>query len=218
MAEFEKIPTETEPSPEQLPEKFEAVIVVGEFWRDNPNKQKLGTWEPVLNIESKMSALAAAEMVKAGLADKIIISAGATAGPEQPSEAGAMLEFMVKNCPEIVGKTVILENESIDTAENAENVLPILEKYNLHNVALMAMGSHLPRTKKLFEAYGISAKAFPSEEFLVKRSPHYERFVQKYLHSPRMLSRLTREAILRSLLVVDTKGKMLQKLTKTIRG
>jgi len=209
--------TEEELSRETLPEKVEAVIVLGKNWRAYPPKNASEEWQLHLSIESKMSALAAGEMFKEGLTDKIIFSGGRTAGKDRSSEAKAMWDYLKKKYPDIPDKIIALEEESLDTAGNAEEVLKILQQYNIQDVALMTAGFHLPRAKKLFKEFGIETQGVPSEELLKKRSKHYERFVEKYLESGQVKTKGIKEMILRTLLFIDAKGKLPRLLTKKFR-
>ncbi|MBU2564600.1 YdcF family protein [Patescibacteria group bacterium] len=204
---------EQETFKEILPEKFEALVVLGKNWREYPPKKANKDWPLRLSIESKMSALAAGEMFKAGLTDKIIFSTGKTAGKYWPSEAEIMSDYLKKNYS-IPDDAIILEKESIDTVENAEMVAEIIEKHNIKNIALMTSHYHLKRSVGLFNDYGMEVHSFPSEEMIKKRSSHYEKFVENYLKSGRVKKEKIKEAVLRSLLVIDSKGKIPRIITK----
>lgn len=205
---------EQKASKEVLPEKFEALVVLGEGWRERPPKKADKDWPLRLSIESKMSALAAGEMFKAGLTDKIIFSTGKTAGKRWPSEAKIMSDYLKKNYSIIPDDAIVLEKESIDTVENAEMVAEIIQKHKIKNIALMAPRYHLKRSVNIFKNYGMEIHSFPPEEMIKKRSPHYEKFVENYLKSGRVRKKKIKEAALRSLLVIDAKGKIPRIITK----
>ena len=210
-------PAEHEP-PKEVPDHFDALVVLGKNWREYPPDEKPEGFDLQLSIESKMSSLAAGEMFKQGLVDKLIFSGGKTAGAEYPSEGEAMIEYLKEKYPDIPEGSIIAENASIDTSENAEQVAEILAKDpTLQKIALMTVGFHLQRAEKLFKEFGIETTPFPSEEELKKRSPHYERFVDAYLKSGHVKTEEIKEIILRSLLYIDAKGKIPGLLTKKIR-
>ena len=216
---------ESEPSKEGLPEKFDALVVLGRIWRPPENATK-GRGIHV-SLEGKMRTLAAGEMWRAGLTDKIIFSGGKTGGKEWPSEAEATAEYLKKKFPEIPEEAIIMEKESFDTPENAENVKKILETYGINKIALETSGFHLKRSVKLFEDQGLNVTGFPAEEFLQKRGSkarrgtgmpaNYEKFVEKFLSSKRQKWENIKEAILRNLLIIDAKGKIPKILTSQIR-
>lgn len=216
---------ESEPSKEGLPEKFDALVVLGRIWRP-PEGATIERGIHV-SLEGKMRTLAAGEMYRAGLTDKIIFSGGKTGGKEWPSEAESMAEYLKKKFPEIPNEAIIMESESFDTPENAEKVKAILEKYGINKIALETSGFHLKRSVKLFENQGLKVAGFPAEEFLEKRtsgvrsqksSPaNYEKFVEKFLGSKRQKWENIKEAILRNLLIIDSKGRIPRILTSKIR-
>ncbi|HEY5220831.1 MAG TPA: YdcF family protein [Candidatus Paceibacterota bacterium] len=213
-----EISIENEPTKE-VPDYFDALIVLGKNWRKYPPKKESEEFQLQLSLESKMSSLAAGEMFKQGLVNKIIFSGGATAGAEYPTEAEAMIEYLKEKYPEIPEGSIMAENASIDTPGNAEQIAEILANDPaLQKIALMTVGFHMPRAEKLFEEFGIETTPFPSEEELKKRSPQYERFVKEYLKSGQVKKEVIKEAILRSLLYVDRRGELLRRLiTKKVR-
>jgi len=216
---------ETEPSKEGLLEKFDALVVLGRIWR--PSKDTAKERGIHVSLEGKMRTLAAGEMWRAGLTDKIIFSGGKTGGKEWPSEAESMAEYLKKKFPEIPEEAIIMEKESFDTPENAEKVKRILETYGINKIALETSGFHLKRSVKLFEDQGLNVTGFPAEELLEKRisgvraqkasSANYEKFVKKFLGSKRQKWENIKEAILRNLLIIDAKGKIPRILTSQIR-
>ena len=203
---------------EKPPDQFQAVIVLGKNWRRYPPKGAPEDWRLHLSIESKMSALAAGEMHRSGCADTIIFSTGRTAGTRWPSEARAMKNFLMQRYAGIADDAVILEEDSIDTIGNAEEVLKILETLGTEKVALLTVGFHLERSKNIFEKMGIAVVGFSSEEFLCKRSRHYEAFVARFLGSARVKVETVKETILGGILMVDPRGKGLREVTTRLRG
>ena len=203
---------------EGLPEKFQAVVVLGKNWRERPPKNTQGKWKLHLSIESKMSAIAAGEMYTSGLATKILFSGGRTVGADWPSEAGAMQEFLKKKYPDIPDDDIMLEEEAIDTIDSAERVDRILQEHGFQDIALLTVGFHISRSEKIFQDRGIAVHGLPSEEMLKKRSLHYEQFVGNFLASKRVRMEQWKEKILRGLLVIDTKGKIPRMVTQRIRG
>jgi uncharacterized SAM-binding protein YcdF (DUF218 family) len=163
---------------------YDAVIALGKNWRLPI------TGEPRidLSLESKMTALAAAKLYKDGKVEKIIFSTGKTAGKDKfgndyPPEADEMYKYMRRfySEEEIPSEAVILQNSSFDTAGDAEESGKILKRHGINRPALLTIGTHLPRAKRLFSNYGIKiAGSFSSQEVLKGRNPHLDKFLHDY--------------------------------------
>lgn len=207
-------------SKENLLEKIDALIVLGNIWKPSADTKKERGHH--LSIESKMRTLAAGEMFRVGLIKKIIFSGGKTAGKKWSSEAESMAKYLKKKFPEIPDEIIIIEQESFTTLENVEKVKEILEKYGINKIAFITNGFHLKRSQIIFENEGLKAQGFITEEFLQKRTSvirdsksqmsNYKKFIEKYLGSKTQKWNNIKEAILRNLLVVDTK----ERIPKTI--
>lgn len=205
----------------EIPESFDAVIVLGKNWRGYPFTPARSPEEGSrlhLSIESKMSALAAGEMYQAGLTKKLIFSTGKTLGEAWPSQARAMWEFTKKEYPDIPEESVLLEEESWDTTENAEEVKKIMDTNHIDTTALLTVDYHLPRAEKIFRAYGMNVIPVPSEEMLVRRSDHYKKFVENFHNSKIVKEEKLKEAILRGILLIDKKGQLPRRISRRIRG
>ncbi len=212
-------PEDSQESHEQTPDHFDTVFVLGQNWREYSKN-------PELSVESKMCAIAGAEMLISGMTDRLIISGGKTAGKEFPSESEAMktyilLKYPHETYPQICDENIILEEQSLDTHGNAKEIKNILDRENetqQSTPALLTVGFHTKRASKIFKNHGIETKSFNAEELLQKKSPHYAKFVKRFNNSiPTKLKRL-KEAFLRGFLVVDPKGNMVSKLADTFRG
>ncbi len=221
----EKLKQQPKPSPEngaegaleKMPDHFDAAIILGKNWRSYISPQDDPS-DLELSVESKMSALAGAEMLKAELTGKIIISGGKTAGQHLPSETAAMKDYILHMHPEISADSIQVEESSLDTHENADRVLEITQKYNLNTLALVTVGYHLDRAQRIFENHDVSTFPISSEKFLLGRSSHYERFIENFNGSSHVTLEKTREWLLKNLLIIDPKGKMIAKVTKRFRG
>ena len=206
----------------EVPEHFDALIVLAKGWKDYLSKHE-GDEPLKLSMESKMVTLAIGEMIKADVADKVIITGGKTAGPDKPSESHEMMEYLLQKYPKLAEKislddSLFLEEQATDTVQNAENVAQMLNDKNITGpVALMAIGYQLERARKLFENEGISAKAFPAEDYLIERNKHYERFLKEYSSSAHVTIHKAKEFVMRFLLWIDPKGQIPAKITGRIR-
>lgn len=196
------------------------VIALGKNWRAYPPKEPDLRFRLRLSIESKLTALAAGEMYRRGEVTQIIFSSGATAGSGFPSEAKAMAEYLFAHCPEVPRSVVRLEERSIDTAGNAEEIARMGYAHNaLDLIYLLSVRFHFPRAAKLFEEYGVHVVPRYSEEILDKRSSHHRRLVRSYKRSLRYRFEELKEVILRleRVLLCDFDGRLLRKVTKYVR-
>lgn len=168
-----------------------------------------------LTIESKMNAIAAVVLYKKGIGQKIIFSGGYT--KEEQSEAGKMLEFIKRQFNDIPLDDIILDEGSIDTADNASKVKKILPEGS--KFVLISFGYHLKRAKRIFNNFGLHAeKVFASEKVLKQESPKYDYILQKF-NWKRKIIKLQREILCLFLVhTIDPKGKILRVVTSNSRG
>lgn len=219
MNGFESTPSVEQESQKELPRHFDALVVLGHIWPEHPRGRPPEEFKLKLSMESKMAAVAAAEMFKNKLTSKIIFSGGKTAGQAYPSEAAEMARYLKQKYPEIPDNVIILEEASIDTAENAELVAEILKELpELKTIALLTMSMHLPRAQALFKEFGIDPHPFPTEEQLKDVSPEYEQFVEKYSKFSKADTKAQLlEWILRGMQWFDRKGTIPRMITKKWR-
>lgn len=131
----------------------------------------------------------------------LIFSTGKTAGKDWPSEAQAMVDYMMvrfgKN-PEIAKKLrrcIVLEDNSYDTPGNVTESKRILEGKDLSpelqekltgrrltNLAYLTIGYHNPRVARLMDYYDVPISViFPTEQIARRRSRRHEEFIRQYL-------------------------------------
>ncbi|MDO8547813.1 MAG: YdcF family protein [Nitrospirales bacterium] len=194
------------------------LVVLGKNWRGYPPRNKPPGWRLHLSLESKMTALAAGHLVRSGRADAMLLSGGRTAGTDCPSEAEAMRAYIRKKFPDVPDQAILLEESSIDTAENAELIRTMTQDRAPQRITLLTIGFHLPRSLALFPIYGLPVeRGIASETILAERSPHHQRFIRTFLKSRRVKSETMKEALLRLLLLVDPRAKIPRLLTRWLR-
>lgn len=195
-------------------EDSETLVVLGKNWTQSPRED-----HPRLSQESKMNALAAGELYRKGNIDRVIFSGGQTAGIENPSEADAMAKYMHHKFPDVPESAVLLEEHSIDTAENAQKILEILgAEGDAKQVTLLSVNDHLPRAEKYFSHVGLDVAPVSSEEVLSRRSKHHQQYVERRAHSLHGLIEAAKEVILRVEQHLDPEGRFLRKITRLLRG
>lgn len=168
-----------------------------------------------LTVESKMTALAAIVLYKNKVGEKIIFSGGFT--EEKGSEAGKMLEFVKSELEDIPLSDIILDENSIDTADNAVEVKKILPSES--KFIIVSFGYHLKRAKRIFRNFGLKAHgSFASEDVLKNHSPNHSYIFEKY-NWKRKLVKIQREIFCLFLVyTIDPKGKILRVITSKSRG
>lgn len=87
----------------------------------------------------------------------ILVTGGGLFG-ERP-EADAMAETLQRD---LHAKTIWIEGQSKDTAENAAFSATILKEHGIQRIALISQAWHLPRAIKLFEQQGFTVYPAPT--------------------------------------------------------
>jgi len=203
------------------PTKLDALIVLGKNIGEGWSPEKIRRTRNLLSGHSKLNVLAAGDLYNQGLTQRIIFSTGQTAGADYPSEALAMKAFLKEKFPQIPDSAIILEENSIDTAGNAEEVAKIIEKHGFSNVGLLTVGFHLPNARTLFERFGVKiddTDSFKAEEIVKDRAKKPELFVESYSNSP-LVKREKRKERVRTILLytIDRRGRLLREVTKRQR-
>ena len=132
-----------------------------------------------------------------------------------------MKDFLKEKFPEIPDSAVILEEKSIDTAGNAEEVSKLIKRYGFSNIGLLTVGFHLPNARRLFDRYGIKVDKddnFIAEQVVKARTRKPELFVESYHRSPLVKQERRRELVRTILLyTIDRRGRLLREVTKRQR-
>ncbi|MBI5044501.1 MAG: YdcF family protein [Candidatus Levybacteria bacterium] len=169
MTELESSKLSRSETKESLsPHPFDILIVHGKNWNKREIKKKNPDHrqdpEFLLSRDSILSTVAAAELYLAGKTKKILFSTGQTR-EGFPSEARAMYQHLrtFYSPDEIPDDAIELEETSIDSASNAEQVIPLLKGINPENVGILTVGYHTKRIKQIYDNYGF---AFPDENIL----------------------------------------------------
>ncbi len=206
---------------------YDLVIALGKNWRAYPPKGSTpADFKLHLSLESKMTALAAARLLRDDTTNNVIISTGKTAGNKWPSEAGEMWEYIVQhtNRDKDLLKRIYLEEISIDTAGNAEECKKMIDSFDYQDIAILTTRAHLPRASLLFNNYGIEADGFASQDVLQEYIAReggmsYEAFLKAYRFSRRNIKENINEMILYPFTwIADPKGKKLRNVTKIARN
>lgn len=203
----------------EISRNFDCIIVLGKNIGIDSTRERIAQDNFNLSTDSRISALAAGMLYKPGT--KLIFSTGKTAGQDIPSEAEAMKNYMIRKFPDIPEEDCILEENSIDTAGNAEQVASVVGSYGMKRFRLVTVGYHLRNSLKLFERYGISiSEGIASEQVIKSRSSHHSHYVDERWSKSKRVKKERRKETIRSVLLstIDPRGKTLRQLTQRQRG
>lgn len=105
----------------------------------------------------------AAKLYREGVADKLILSGGTIEwqGEAETTPAGDMAELM--EFFGVPGEAMILQGGSINTAEDAEFSVGIIEENGWQAVVLVTSALHMPRSVELFSRLGIDVIPAPTD-------------------------------------------------------
>ncbi len=93
----------------------------------------------------------------------------------------------------------------------------IIWNHGFQKTGVLADSEHVKRAVRLFENFGFEVKGLSAEEYLLQRSPHYQRIITKFHRSKYWQYWRIRESLLRALLLLDRKQKFSRRLTKVLR-
>lgn len=185
--------------------KYDAVIVLGKNVGYFGSKNKIRKSKNFLSRKSEVNVFAAGLIVKNNISDKLIFCGGKTAGKDYPSEAEAMKRFLLEKFPEISEDSLLLEEESMDTKQNAEFSKKIIEANEFSNIAFLTTSSHIPRSKKLFKKAGLILDSLSSQEIVSEFAPDiYKEYKNEFGKSEIVLEKIA--DFLQSLPIYGTLG------------
>lgn len=142
-------------SMEMLP-KAQAIVVLGGGVY-GPNAVR--PW-PDLNGAADRLWYAAA-LYRAGKADRIVLSGGITSHTGDVSEAAAMA--MVLRDLGVPEEFLLLEEESLNTRENAEKARELLSGQDIDQILLVTSALHMARAEVEFRREGFAVTAAPTD-------------------------------------------------------
>jgi len=171
-----------------------------------------------LTLDSKLRVLAAGLIASEGRANNLILSGGKTAGPDQPSEAEIMKLYLLHEYPNLSNFPIRLEEESIDSIENARFTSEILKDNKEESILLITSDYHMLRASRDFQGQGLNIEKLPAEGIVSEHSSENEKFIRTYLKSQGIKKKQVVELALRQMMKLDPKGKLLTLLARKLRS
>lgn len=131
---------------------------------DNPN-----AWALHPDAQLRVDALAA--ICREAPVDLLVCSGGETAGFGLPSEAYSLSRGFLSSdfgprCPKI-----LLDEESLNTAENAQCVKRLLLDVQYFTLHIVTSGYHVARVKKIFAAQHLNIEVLSAEDVVANLVP-----------------------------------------------
>ncbi|MFH1452295.1 MAG: YdcF family protein [archaeon] len=203
-------------------ERYDGVIILGGNWKGYPYKlkpRKRGEKEFLdISFRSKMNCVTAAEMYKEGLARKIIIGTGQSAGKKWPSEAQAMKNYILRKYKGISREDILTHEKTLDTYDEIDEDLKLARENGLINLVLATVNTQLPRARKYLESKGEHLGYISSEEVFKTLGRQHEKLAEGYAESPAVKYYETfKEFVLRSMQKLGITGGFTKPLAKLIR-
>lgn len=108
----------------------------------------------------------AARLWKAGVAPRILVTGGVVGvqGPAGLPEADMMTDILV--AMGVPAETILQENASQNTYQNALFTVPILEEEDIAGIVLVTSAMHMPRSAAVFARQGIDFLPAPTDFFV----------------------------------------------------
>jgi hypothetical protein len=193
------------------------LIVLGKGLKGNPKKGE----KVEINIHSKMSAIAAGLLFHNENVKQIVFTGGATKGKKYISEARAMKEYLLAEFSGIYDGDVILEEESIDTAENITKLMEqkVIRSYT--SIPVLSLTQQLRRSRRLFWNIGrIKAETISAQNVIRKYGTRADQeLVREFNCSRERYLESCKELVLNPFTdIIDPKGKRLRKATLFLRS
>lgn len=192
---------------------FDFAVVLGGGMLINPDSDT-----PELTLDSKLRVLAAGLIASEGRANNLILSGGKTAGPDHPSEAETMRIYLLREYPNLSGFPIRLEEDSVDSVENAKFTSEILKDNKGEPILLITSDYHMLRASRDFQGQGLNIEKLPAEEIVSEHSSENEKFIRTYLKSQGIKKRRITELALRGIMKLDPEGKLLTMLARKLRA
>lgn len=180
-----------------------------------------------LSYESKMAALAAAEAVKEGLGEKIIVFSEKTVfnqkaevpPPTPKTNSGSLIkEYLIsRDVPE---DKIEIHTFFNNTVEQVRGTVELEKAGKIRNALVISLGFHESRVKENFRQIanresGAKESFMQAEELLKRRDRRYKPIIERWANSPDMQKILRMEKLfLRPLTYIDRGGHFQEFLTK----
>jgi uncharacterized SAM-binding protein YcdF (DUF218 family) len=143
--------------------KYDALVVLGKNIGVGWIRNRIRKTKHYLSDRAEFSILAGGVLFNSGDFKHLIFSGGKTAGLDFPSEAKAMRDFLILKFPNFPKEKIILEDISMDTLQNAQEVKKIADSMNLKTLMVMTTPEHFARSKMLFKKEGMDVDMINSE-------------------------------------------------------
>lgn len=189
------------------------------------NKQEVINDPDHLSFESKLIGIAIGLLLSENYAQQLILSTGPTI--KGISESEHLRKFILRQFPHLIGFPITLEENSLDTSENAKESIKIIKNLGLEDAAIISLKDHAINAAKLYGHFGhpipengiIGAENVIYQRLLSTSKEDAEIFRKNFvIHQ--FLSGNKHKELARSFLLAtfDKDGHKLNQITKITRG
>ncbi len=135
-------------------EQVDAIVLLGGGMRGD---SRSGTLPDLNQYADRL--VHAVYLHNAGKADYILLTGGSAAGARSEARLMADILTVMGVSPE----SLILEEQSRNTRDNAVNSAQILRERDMHRILLVTSAFHMPRAFTLFDREGLEVMAAPTD-------------------------------------------------------
>lgn len=194
--------------------KYDAVIVLAKNWEVGPN----GKYR--LTLDSKMNALAAAQLFEEKVANQFIICGGvrpikSNNGYAPKTESIEMRDYAIRHS-DLKPIDFMIDLHSYDTPSNAEETRRMIGTRQFKKLGLLTTTPHLTRSLEIFDNYGFRCEGISSDDVIARRSDHHKDLVVEVEKSLARQIDYFKETILTPLAFIEPTGKLPRMLTKVL--
>lgn len=152
-----------------------------------------------LHPDAQLRVDALAAISRESPVDLVVCSGGRTAGGALPSEARslALSVELADYGPRL--PRFLLDEESLNTNENAERIKALLEKTQYFTLHVITSGYHAKRVDEIFRTHHLNIEVLPAEDIIARLIPERKEEMRRYKASFRFRMEQLREWVSRML-------------------
>lgn len=194
--------------------RYDAIIVLAKNWEVGPN----GKYR--LTLDSKMNALAAAQLFEEKVANHFIICGGvrpikSNNGYAPKTESIEMRDYAIKHS-NLKPVDFMIDLNSYDTPSNAEETRRMIGTKQFDKLGLLTTTPHLTRSLEIFDHYGFRCEGISSDDVIARRSNRHKNLVIEVEKSLARQIDYIKETILTPLAFIDANGRLPRMLTRVL--
>lgn len=152
-----------------------------------------------LHVDAQLRVDALAAICRQAPVDLVIFSGGATAGFGLPTEAHSLWTKFLRADYGSHRPAILLEDESLNTVENAANVQRMVERVQYFVLHVITSGYHVQRAREIFQKQGLHVEVLAAEDVVANLITSRKAEMRQYKKSFRVWGERLREWVARKL-------------------